>query len=491
MNELERGIAIKKRHSAAIRSRPGVTGIGYGWRRRGEEPTDEPAIRIYVERKIPPEGLSRDERLPAEIEGIPTDVIELPPFRVQAGPPLPDKERYRPLRGGQCIGGRGAGPGTSGCFATTVEGPERHVLLTVQHVLYTDREVARSERDGAAVGQPGGLCSWCSKCCTSSDEIGDVWFAINGPLLDAGAVELRPGIQWLAEVENGDKPIVIKGVQTYAGIADIKAQPEKIRRVFRRGFVSGLVGGLLEDLAFDGVAGASYGETWPCEDVLQWVGVVDAGKPSSENGDSGGPVLSQAQEIAGLHWAGVVSPVDNKLVIRGLAYPIQRVLDGFKAACKVGLKIGTADAPGVVHTAPAAKDALSKPEPHSAQLLHHAHEQIRATPRGRELDALVLQHQHEALALVRRNKRVATVWHRNHGPEIVQQALRSIREPDAPLPAAFDGRTLDECAHRIADVFRRYGSPELVREIDRHEPEVRRMGGVTYRQFLNWLAPIG
>ena len=478
MNELERAIAIKKEHSAAIRSRPGVTGIGYGWRTRGGEATDEPAIRIYVERKLPPESLSQDAMLPAEIEGIPTDIVELGPIRLQAGT-LPDEERHRPLRGGQRIGPRGSGAGTAGCFAKTDGNPERHVLITAQHVIYDARELTRFERDGAAVGQPT-LCSWCSKCCTSSDEIGDVWFALNEPLIDAAVIELRPGTQWLPEVEH-DTPLVIKGIEAFANIPDIKAAPDSARRVFRRGFITGLVPGMLEDLAFDGTTEASNGEMWNFQDLLQY-SRVQANKPFSASGDSGGPVLTQSQKVAGIYYAASANT--------GLAIPIQRILDTFKLKCGVGLTVATANAPGQVQTAPAAKQALAATV-HSAPLLDRAYEQIRATPRGRELDALVQQHHHEALHLVRSNKRVATVWHRNHGPEIVQLALKSLREQNAPLPSSFDGRTFDECARRIADIFRRYGSPALVREIDRHEPEVRRMGGITYRQFLDWLAPIG
>lgn len=487
MNELERAIAIKKQYSAAIRSRPGVTGIGFGWRRRAGETTDEPAIRIYVERKLAPEALSRDELLPAAIEGIPTDIIQLAPLRLQAGP-VPDTGRYRPLRAGQRMNRRSEEAGSIGCFAKTNDG-KRHVLITAQHVIYSSRDDERAERDGPAVGQPY-VCSYCSKCCTTGDEVGDVWFARNNKTIDAAVVELRPGTKWLAEVQNGDKPIVIKGVETFSGITDVKKMKPMERLLFKRGHMTGLVSGLLEDLSHDGIIVTPRGEKWEIEDQISFA-QTDMTKEFSDSGDSGGIVIMNTLLLVGIYFAVTEAQLGGQTVGIGIACPIPRIQQQFQQACGVGLTIGTATDVGQEQTAPALKDALPQHQQHSMQLLQQAHNQILATPRGRELDALVQQHHHEAFALVRSNKRVATVWHRNHGPEIVQHALRSIREPDAPLPSSFDGRSLDECARRIAEVFRRYGSPELVREIDRHEPEVRRMGGITYHRFLDWLAPIG
>jgi hypothetical protein len=489
MNELERAIAIKTEHSAAIRSRPSVTGIGYGWRRRGGDVTEDPVIRIYVDRKRPPESLSRDEMLPTEIDGIPTDVIELAPGRLQVGP-VPDPGRYRPLRAGQRISARGEEGGSIGCFAKTDDAAKRHVLITAQHVVRLARDFTQTQRDGPAMGQPG-LCSWCSKCCTSGDEIGDAWFARNDKTIDAAVIELRPGTQWLAEIENGNAPLVMTGVETFAGITNVKQQLNAQQRlVFKRGFMTGLVSALLEDLSFDSTIVTPAGESWEIEDQIAFAQVA-MNQPFSESGDSGCPVVTNARKLIGIYFAVTTATAGPNTIALGIACPIKRIQDQFKAACGVGLVIGSDTVAGNVQTAPAAKQALVSNEGPGFELLQHAHEQIRATPRGRELEGVVQQHQHEAIALVRRNKRVAAVWHRNHGPEIVQLALKSIREPDAPIPSSFDGRTFDECARRIADIFRRYGSPALVREIDRCEPEVRRMGGITYRQFLDWLAPIG
>ena len=67
---------VRARHEADLMRYPNVVGIADGIRMRSGKPTGEPAIIVYVERKAPRKDLAESDLLPAEIEGIPVDVVE-------------------------------------------------------------------------------------------------------------------------------------------------------------------------------------------------------------------------------------------------------------------------------------------------------------------------------------------------------------------------------------------------------------------------------
>ncbi len=54
--------------------RPGVTGVDIGLRRGGE--AGGVAVRVYVERKLPPEAVPKHELLPERLGRFPVEVVE-------------------------------------------------------------------------------------------------------------------------------------------------------------------------------------------------------------------------------------------------------------------------------------------------------------------------------------------------------------------------------------------------------------------------------
>jgi hypothetical protein len=88
---------IKSDAESDLLKRPGVTGVGIGYKEVKGRRTDKLAIRVYVERKrkVPP-----DEVIPTSIDGVATDVIERT-FRLAA---LPDTATYNPVVGGVSLG---------------------------------------------------------------------------------------------------------------------------------------------------------------------------------------------------------------------------------------------------------------------------------------------------------------------------------------------------------------------------------------------------
>ena len=67
---------VKRAVAGRLRAYPNVNGVGVGFKEVGGVRTDQVAIRVYVDRKLPRAQLADDEILPEEVEGIPVDVIE-------------------------------------------------------------------------------------------------------------------------------------------------------------------------------------------------------------------------------------------------------------------------------------------------------------------------------------------------------------------------------------------------------------------------------
>src|SRR5689334_1894501 len=83
-------------------SHPGIVGIDVGYKEVGGVRTDRLALRVLVEKKRA--DISDAERIPAEFDGLPTDVIERGTISSIA-----DTSRYDPL-----VAGISIGPASSG-----------------------------------------------------------------------------------------------------------------------------------------------------------------------------------------------------------------------------------------------------------------------------------------------------------------------------------------------------------------------------------------
>jgi hypothetical protein len=135
MPDFDRILAIKKEAQKRLFAIPGVHAVGVGAKIVGGKRTGEVSISVFVTQKKAVSDLSLEQRIPSEIEGIKTDVIEQ--SRVRRANGLPDKKTYRPVRGGTRIqpGGALGGGGTLGCIGHTTETPPKIVALTCHHVV--------------------------------------------------------------------------------------------------------------------------------------------------------------------------------------------------------------------------------------------------------------------------------------------------------------------------------------------------------------------
>ncbi len=94
-----------------------------------------------------------------------------------------------------------------------------------------------------------------------------------------------------------------------------------------------------------------------------------------------------------------------------------------------------------------------------------------SVPKGRFYNDLVTKHFTEVHALINTNRRVATVWHRNGGPALIRMGMLAAYQQEQPLPVEIEGIRLSDRLNRIADIIKRYGSENLIRDIDEHVKE--------------------
>ena len=125
-----------------------VVGVGIGPKVKKGRATRTTSVRFYVEKKVPLKGIPKAQRLPAKINGVPTDVIET--GRLYAQVPIA-QQRLRPAKGGCSVGFQASGfvmAGTFGCLVT--DGTSRFVLSN-NHVLANENALPLN----SPIFQPG------------------------------------------------------------------------------------------------------------------------------------------------------------------------------------------------------------------------------------------------------------------------------------------------------------------------------------------------
>jgi hypothetical protein len=65
------------KHIDTVMTYPNVTAVGIGYKMKANITTSEPAIVVWVTKKLPESQLPPKSIIPGEVEGIPTDVREM------------------------------------------------------------------------------------------------------------------------------------------------------------------------------------------------------------------------------------------------------------------------------------------------------------------------------------------------------------------------------------------------------------------------------
>jgi hypothetical protein len=440
---------------------PGVHMVALGSKVKSGAPTFETAILVYTTRKRPLTEITEAERIPAEIAGIPTDVVETPEFQNEGSPGVPadefrndgqnahDRGRHRPLSGGVRVQAETMGwGGTLGFFLTPIGATSRGYAVTNYHVvsgslidLPADRQVGQSTNDSSSWG-----------CC--DDIIGRVKAYANDRTLDFAIIELRPEAVWKPSVpEIG----AVAGVRGPITAAEATARSvEVVKRGFRTGLTGGVVIAVNAILPIEGhdVSGLVVIAPNPLPDPAVKVRF-------SARGDSGSAILTAAgREIVGLLRSG-----NGDITV---ATPIAELVAAVSAAPPGGLGVPMAVAVAAsadeVRTVPASPMVAAE-EPRIAPEALAALEAVRATPLGAWYVELYQRHREELVALVNRNRKVATAWHRSGTAEIFQTLRRAPLDKEARVPERVRDRVVMDALQSFAAVLVRHASDALASDV--------------------------
>jgi hypothetical protein len=529
----ERVARVKREATERLLAIPGVNLVAIGGKETGGRPTGELVIQVWVDQKLPLAEIPPEHRIPAEIDGVRTDVYVGGRKKLLAAPGAfvrsddTDGTRYRPpIPGGARIRAETAsGEGTMGCVVHDPANVEVAYGLTNYHVIQPPGDPAPTAGT-TKVGQPSNSSS-STACC---DDI--VGTYVGGervdPVRDEALFALSPGVKFVFD---------IVGIGFINGQHDITPQEATAHLAVRkRGARTLLTGGVVLSLDATGPEAdndliirpnSATGET--SGDIVFF----------AAEGDSGSALVDDAAvdscKVAGLVYARdktraelqaenlTVPPLPADGIERVVAYafPIAKVLARLAAKEKITVVVPTASAKGQVHTVPGAS-TLAVPAEVARQItatpadlaafvgdvddsgglrapvgrawfaegrprdadLAALRERLDATATGRLLITFWLDHQDELNRLVRADRRVGIAWRRGGGAAIMQLFVRMISRPELALPETVNGRPLLECADELVAVLSARGSRQLRTDLERVRRVLPDLGGRTLDEIV-------
>ena len=108
-----------------------VAGVGVGYKQIGAQSTGEPAVIVFVEKKMPRRKMRPGQEVPFKIEGVDTDVIEIGKIKLLGS----DRTvRIRPVRPGASIGHYKVTAGTLGAVVRD-RATGKLLILSNNHIL--------------------------------------------------------------------------------------------------------------------------------------------------------------------------------------------------------------------------------------------------------------------------------------------------------------------------------------------------------------------
>ena len=126
--------AAKEKFERLLMEKAHVIGVGIGKKVVAGEETDEPAVIVFVEKKVPEPQLKRKDMIPKTLDEVKTDVIESGRLKAQAAMAggKTRTDRWRPAPGGVSVGHIRI---TAGTLGGVVRRQGRRVVLSNNHVL--------------------------------------------------------------------------------------------------------------------------------------------------------------------------------------------------------------------------------------------------------------------------------------------------------------------------------------------------------------------
>jgi hypothetical protein len=484
---------------------PGVVGVGLGIKEVKGQLTGEVALIIYVREKMPSDRISQGDIIPAEFQGMMTDVQRYPQVEFFGSTTLQGGHQIRRLPDKK----GSPKPGTLGYIATRIDN-DRNVMLSCEHVLEFRK------KDERLVFHPD-----VSPCCGKlKNKVGRVIFGKaanvpfnNGTFADDFFVDAATAL--IDFGTNARKHVPRVG--QIVGPKDISASPvgpgDPIISVKKFGAATKFTEGVVVDVAFTHeralrtirirpTVGFPLKIRWkvPEEDVAEHLTnfpARSAGGTATQvsadeidfsvntftsPGDSGAVVVDSSGGVVGMIVGGSVYQLE---AFQGGKLGLGIVPTGFGIACHIGPVLQEMGVRIDPSTEPTAGESMIVPgdeitvAPASVQQINaridSLEEQLAQTPSGRRLTELVRKHAEEVMGLVHERRKVLVAWHRSQGPAFANLFVRAITDPDGDLPREVNGTTLQAARERMCEVLMAEGSSALRETLTANRELVRQL----------------
>ncbi len=469
---LERGV------EARLLAIPNVLHVSVGVKETDGKLTDQLCVRVYVKEKKDLAAVPADEVIPAEINGIPTDVNVVGQFEFSD-----DNTRYRPIKGGIQISNRiivlndaGTGTqmsrGTLGCIAidTTDNAP---VMLSNWHVLY-----GSSGRTGDKVYQPPptslprvALGDLPVRPTDDADKIGvlrrrEISNNVDGAIaaIDVSSCCHCCGIHFSNEISGlsvaGRPPrnTIVGDQRATSGMT-----------VFKVGKSTGRTEGIVLDDNYPSFAITKDGSTHTFTGQIA-IQHTDPTKPFSAHGDSGSVIINLENKIVGLLFAA-----GKQMTVKGTTRPFATIANHISDVL-TALKIRIPYSPDVkVTSGETLRDfspVFEAPIPGPYRVFR---ERLQANEVTAKLFAIGQRHSDEITYLVNHCRPVTVAWRRAQGPAFLATVMNAVRDGHYRLPAQIKGVTPSELLERMKAVLSKSGSPALRQAMSSSEVDLKKM----------------
>jgi len=437
---------------------PGVVAVSVGLKVIDGLHTEDMCLRIYVDEKKPLERIPETYRIPSLIDGVATDVNEIPKDVTASAATKPDTARYRPLCGGIAIKSANSKRGLIGTLGCMVldEAEGNVFLLTNHHILR-----GNGEEKGHDVGQPDFCCEPCPCRCGEIAKL-ERWGNLETDNVDCAIAILTSDQQ-----DNWNNDVLGLGPVRSIRLDDSGTPVHPVLpndTVFKRGVSSRRTEGLVIDPA------APVTVPIPTKDGLVSINFTkqilihpktSVNKAFVSKGDSGSVVLNHLNEVIGLHFAdNEVRNEDNVVVHRATesyANPIQDVLKILEVSIPETGTLQTLPIRAGEGYPPPKKDALEE-----------LTKTIESEPDGALFIETFNKHRQEVSDLILADREVKVAWNRYQGPAFVAHLIEKAKDPAHPTPTEIGGVSYRRLLLKMSVVLEAKGSPELAIDIERY-----------------------
>lgn len=300
---------VLHRRRAALLGRANVVAAGIGYKVTAGRTTDRISIACSVVEKKPLAQLAEGDRVPEEVDGFPTDVVETGVIRALQS----RTGRHRPAPGGVSIGHPAITAGTLGCL---VRKDGDRLILSNNHVLANSNDASVGDaiyqpgpydggggddviatlEDFVPIQFPGGV----SECGIGQGIAGAANLAArllgSGTRLEAVRIQQEDNLVDAAVARPVSDDVVVDEILEVGTIAGV-VEGRLGMAVEKSGRTTGHTRGQITQV--DVTVNVSYGTNR----VALFTDQLMAG-PMSQGGDSGSVVLDAERNLLGLLFAG-------------------------------------------------------------------------------------------------------------------------------------------------------------------------------------------